>query len=119
VSCQSNVKHVCTGIQVQSLRRGYPYLITNSVVGINADEVAALREGVSKADDMIRTTCVENGVEFVDTRPTFDGHGCDSAPNEEWINCLVNPVGDGDRDQSFHPKEAGNDEYARLVLAQI
>jgi hypothetical protein len=60
-----------------------------------------------------------NGVEFVDTRPTSDGHGCNSAPNEEWINCLVKTIGDGAKDQSFHPKGAGNNEYARLVLAQI
>jgi hypothetical protein len=101
------------------LCRGYPYLITNSFKLIDDDEVAALREAVNMVDDMIRATCAEHSVEFVDTRPTFDGHGCDSAPNEEWINCPVNPVGDGDLDQSFHPKEAGNDEYARLVLAQI
>ena len=83
---------------------------------INAGEVAALRNAVNKADDMIKKTCAENGVKFVDTRSAFDGHGCKG--RDERINCVVKP-GTKSQDQSFHPKTAGNKEYARLVLAAI
>ena len=91
-----------------------PVKVLFGAVGfISEEEVAALKTGVDEAAKVIASACAAAGVTFVDMRGPFAGKGCKGDP--EMINCVVLGVGDDQQDQGFHPKEAGNIQYAETL----
>jgi hypothetical protein len=73
-----------------------------------------------RLDGVLQRAASQAGVNFVDVRPNFSGHGvCDSGGR--WINGIdLKSPGALPIDGSFHPTEAGQaDGYARAIQAYI
>jgi lysophospholipase L1-like esterase len=99
---------------------GYPQLVvdpgeatTGSCAGMTLDENRWVRQQGDALNAVIRTAAVATGAVFVDAAGPFSGHeACTAQPWMEGVNLT-------DVASSFHPNAAGQEQLARLVMAQL
>lgn len=96
---------------------GYPEIVSKSGGPWLASEVAAFKDSAAALDRIISQACSESdaNVSFVEISKSFRGKGCRGSP--QLINCAI-PI-PAQADRSYHPNEAGNREYADLVIKAL
>ena len=90
---------------------GYPRLFNghncSDLTFFSKKEMASLNSAADMLDQVIGARAKAHGFGFADPRAAFVGHAvCD---NDAWLNDLTYPV-----NESFHPKKAGQSEFATL-----
>lgn len=95
---------------------GYPALFTGgdcSPVTFFTDvEIDRLNAAADRIAETMAGICGQVGVEFVDVRAEFVGHG--TCAGEAWIHGVSWPL-----DQSFHPNAEGHAAYGRIALRAL
>ena len=99
---------------------GYPQLVvdpgsatTGACAGMTLDENRWVRQEGDALNAVIRAAAATSGAVYVDAARPFAGHeACTPQPWMEGVN-LTDIV------SSFHPNAAGQEQLARLVLAQL
>lgn len=91
---------------------GYPHLFNGEdcsfATFFSASEMRRINTATDELNALLRTKATDARMTYVDPVPSFSGHAvCD---DPEWINGLSYPTVN-----SFHPKVAGYQAYARLV----
>jgi lysophospholipase L1-like esterase len=100
---------------------GYPRLLdyrdclrTPDGLHISIGESALINAYTDRLNAVIKTRAETSGLKFADATAAFQGHAA-CAPRP-WVNGFLAPPRTG---ESFHPNDAGNVGYARLVSRQI
>ena len=105
----------------------YPHLVSDSpdpncleLAFLTATDMQYFNAAADQLDGVLQLAASQAGVNFVDVRPNFSGHGvCDS--DGRWMNGIdLRSPGGSAIDGSFHPNGRGQaNGYARAIQAYI
>ncbi|HEX6341289.1 SGNH/GDSL hydrolase family protein [Umezawaea sp.] len=93
---------------------GYPRLFETGVCvgGLSEAKRAAVNSGADLLAEVTAEAAAAAGVEFVDVRGVFAGHGVCGV--EPWVHAVTLPVGD-----SYHPNRLGQGGYFRALEGAV
>jgi hypothetical protein len=122
-----NLRNAVDPAQTSIIVAGYPHLVADSpdascpaLQYLTVADMQLFNNLADRLDPLLQRAAGQAGVNFVDVRPAFTGHGlCGSGGS--WINGIdLKSPGGSPIQGSFHPTEAGQaDGYARAIRDYI